>query len=262
LYKVTDANNTVDIASAEVTSLNFPENSYLSSVSINPDNVDHVLITFSNYGIPSIFESTDGGQSFDDVSGNLEQFPDGTGNGPSVRWGELIPTTSGFLYLVGTSTGLYSTSVTNGTSTTWVKESSSLIGSAVVTMMDYRPIDGRLAIATHGNGVFSSTISDFKRIEVPQEDTDFRITKAFPNPFNESTRIEFTIPEAGNVRINLYTRQGELIKTLLWYHQFAGTNSIIWDGKNSTGTPVANGIYLYNVEYNGSIKGGKIALRR
>ncbi len=261
VYNVTNANNVLSFGSEELDNSSFPEEGYISSISINPDNPDHLLVVFSNYEIPSIFESTDGGLSFTDVSGNLEQFPDGTGNGPSVRWGELIPKNSNTLYAVGTSVGLYTTEITNGTSTTWVKESPGLIGSAVIVMMDYRPVDGKLAIATHGNGVFTTTIDDFKRLEPTRQGEDFTLKSVYPNPFIESARIQYSIPEDGVVRINLYSRNGELVKNLLWARQFAGDNSIVWDGKNTVGTTVANGLYLYTIEYQSTMKSGKLILR-
>ncbi|MEP1093701.1 MAG: FlgD immunoglobulin-like domain containing protein [Cyclobacteriaceae bacterium] len=260
LFKVTDANNVLNMESTEVTSSAFSDG-YVSSISINPENPDHVLVIFSNYEIPSIFESSNGGQLFTDVSGSLEQFADGTGNGPSVRWGELIPQNTGSFYIVGTSTGLYSTEATNGTSTIWVKEAPNLVGSAVVTMMDYRPVDGRLAVATHGNGVFTATVDDFKSLALTRDGESFTLQSAYPNPFNKSTRIQYSIPEDGIVRVSLYTRKGELIRNLLWAPQFAGENSIVWDGKNASGTFLANGIYLYTVEYEGGTKSGRLLLR-
>ncbi len=261
IYRVDEANDILSIATEELPNSSFPEDGYISSISMNPDNSNHLLVVFSNYEIPSVFESTDGGQSFVNVSGILEQFPDGTGNGPSVRWSELIPKNSGTLYVVGTSTGLYSTELTDGASTIWSKESADLIGSSVITMMDYRPVDGRLGIATHGNGVFTTNISDFKRLEISREGEGFTLKPAYPNPFNETARIQYSIPEDGVVRINLYSRNGELVRNLLWARQFAGDNSIVWDGKNTVGTTVANGMYLYTVEYQTSRKTGKLLLR-
>ncbi len=261
LYRVNNANDILEMELEEIDNSSFPEGGYTASISINPDNQDHVLVMFSNYEIPSIFESTDGGQSFTDIGGNLEQFPDGTGNGQSIRWGEIIPKNSSTFYTVGTSTGLYSTEATNGASTIWTKEAPDLIGSAVVKMMDYRPIDGKLAIATHGNGVFTATVDDFKRLETVRNGEDFTLLAAYPNPFNESTRIQYSLPEDGVVRINLYSRNGELVRNLLWARQFSGENSIVWDGKNTVGTTVSNGLYFYSVEFENSRKTGKLILR-
>ncbi len=259
--KVTNANNELEIAVEDVTGTIFPDNAYISSISINPDDTGHLLVVFSNYEVQSVFESTDGGSSYTDVSGNLEQFPDGSGNGPSVRWCEIIPKNGGDLYLVGTSTGLYATETTDGTSTNWVKESPELIGSAVITMMDYRTSDGRLAIASHGNGVFTTNIADFKSLDIVRESEDFQLLAAYPNPFNQSTRIEYSIPEDGIVRVDLFSAKGEMVRNLLWGPQFSGTNSITWDGTNESGTTVTNGIYLYRIRYKGGVKTGRISLR-
>jgi len=62
-------------------------------------------------------------------------------------------------YYVGTSTGLYSTKTLNGTSTSWTQEGSSTMGNAVVSMIRTRGVDGFIAIATHGNGMFSGKLS-------------------------------------------------------------------------------------------------------
>ncbi|MEQ9405715.1 MAG: FlgD immunoglobulin-like domain containing protein [Cyclobacteriaceae bacterium] len=261
LKKIDDAKRINPVAT-DITSSQFPENSYISSIGVNPDNDDHLLVVFSNYGVPSVFESLDGGASFIDISGSLEEFADGTGSGPSVRWCELIPLNSGVLCLAGTSTGLYSTMLTAGTSTVWIRESSNLLGSAVVTMMDYRPLDGRLAIATHGNGVFTTTVSDFKKILFERPGEQFADPIAYPNPFKVSTQISYTIPEDGEVKIDLFSTKGEFVKNLLWAPQFAGANTITWDGSNTSGTPLANGIYLYRVEYAGTVKTGRISLRK
>ena len=63
-------------------------------------------MTFANYNVPSIFHSTDGGITWDDISGNLEENLDGTGSGPSVLWAENYP--DGTLF-VGTTVGLFTT---------------------------------------------------------------------------------------------------------------------------------------------------------
>ncbi len=263
LYKLINASMISTKFSVEqLSDPEFPQEAYIACVAINPEDSEHIVIVFSNYNVPSIFESKDGGITFTDISGNLEQNEDGSGNGPSIRWAEIIPTNTRNLYLVGSSIGLSSTTTTNGKSTVWVKESENLIGNSVIPMMDYRANDGRLAIATHGNGVFTTTIQDFKRINLEEEDLNFTISFASPNPFNEKTKIQYTIPEAGTVKIDVYDLGGELITNLLWAPQFAGTNEITWDGTNTSGTSLANGVYLYRVRYSDQSLTGKLILRR
>lgn len=229
----------------------FPEGGHISCIAISPENANHFLVIFSNYNIPSVFMTRDGGDSFEDVSGNLEESPDGTGAGPSVRWAEIIPTTDGLEYFVGTSTGLYSTANIDGTTpVVWTKESEDKIGSTVIPMIDYRAIDGRLVIATHGSGTFRTFIENARPLnnqQQPQAKTT--LSQNFPNPFRYQTYIDFSIPEDGSVKIDLYDRQGKLIKNLLWGPQFAGKSRIIWDGTNTTGIQVKPGVYHYVLQY-------------
>ncbi|MDN5213376.1 T9SS type A sorting domain-containing protein [Fulvivirgaceae bacterium BMA12] len=126
---------------------------YVINVTVNPSNSDEVFIVYSNYGIPSIFHTDDAGETWTDISTNLEENPDGSGNGPSVRWLAVSGKEEG--YYVGTSTGLYFAYRINGKKTYWFRVSRFEIGNAVVRMVKTRK-DGFIAAATHGNGLFST----------------------------------------------------------------------------------------------------------
>ena len=131
----------------------------VSSITADPVDSNTVYVTFSNYGIPSIFYTTNGGDSWTDISGNLEENPDGTGNGPSARWMSVHrPAVGAPIYFVGTSTGLYSTTQLNGANTVWTREGGDVIGNVVTVMVRNRAADGLVAVATHGNGVFSANL--------------------------------------------------------------------------------------------------------
>ncbi len=131
----------------------------VSSLTTDPADPNTVYATFSNYGIPSIFVSTNGGDTWTDIGGNLEENPDGTGNGPSVRWMTIHrPVTGAPIFFVGTSIGLFSTTQLDGANTVWTREGGDVIGNVVTGMVKTRASDGLVAIATHGNGVFSANL--------------------------------------------------------------------------------------------------------
>lgn len=135
-----------------------PLHGYVSGIAVDPTNADSALVVFSNYEIVSIYHTANGGATWTAVAGSLEENLDGTGNGPSVRTAAILPQAGKpTLYLVGTSTGVYSTTLLNGTSTVWAQEAAGVIGNAVVTQLVTRPVDGRVVAATHGYGVFSAT---------------------------------------------------------------------------------------------------------
>ncbi len=150
-----DSANTGNPTPTNVTGSNFPI-AYVNCVAVDPTNADNVIAVFSNYNVISLFSSTNGGTTWTDIAGNLEQFPDGSGDGPSCRWATVLP---GIGVYVGTSTGIYSTAALNGTSTVWAQEGSSNVGNVVVDMLDARLADGVIVAGTHGNGVYSTTVT-------------------------------------------------------------------------------------------------------
>ncbi len=72
--------------------------------------------------------------------------------------------------------------------------------------------------------------------------------KMYPNPFNPSTTIKYTIPADEKVKLSIYNIKGQLIKTLIDETQIAGEHSIIWNGRNESNQPVSSGIYFYKME--------------
>ena len=160
VFKIVDASTGATPMRTEITGANFPPNAFVSCVSVDEDDVNKVFVAFSNYEVISLFYTTDGGTTWTNVSGNLEENADGSGNGPSLRWvvsHKLL--TGGLMYYVGASTGLYSTETLNGTSTNWTQESTDIIGNVPVSMIRSRSTDGLVAVATHGKGAFSANVT-------------------------------------------------------------------------------------------------------
>ncbi|MBU2914196.1 MULTISPECIES: FlgD immunoglobulin-like domain containing protein [Reichenbachiella] len=235
---------------------------YISSIAIDPTDAQRTMFTYSNYHFPSVFFTPDGGQTVVDVSGNMEENPDGSGGGSSVRWCEIVPLQNGsYLYFLGTSTGLYSTTALDGAQTVWVKEADESIGNSVVSMLDYRSSDGKLIAATHGNGTFETNIEGTLEITPEPVEGSIEVLTAYPNPFEDQVTVLFSIPESGRAVVQVLNSAGQLIKTILNAEQFAGEVSVTWDGTNATGTPVDPGMYFYRVYYDGALKSGKLLYR-
>lgn len=128
---------------------------YVHDIAVNPNDGNELLVVMSNYNIVGLYHSTDGGSSWKAVEGNLTGD---TNPGPSLRSATILPIESGTLYLVGTSTGVYSTTSLSGSSTSWAQESDggspSSIGYSVAEYIVSRPTDGTIAVGTHGRGIF------------------------------------------------------------------------------------------------------------
>ncbi len=102
----------------------------------------------------------------------------------------------------------------------------------------------------------TSSYSEELRITFGNKPETYEI-KAFPNPFNPSTTIRFSLPEAGKVTINLYDIRGSLIKNLVNNYFDAGIYQERIDGSN-----LANGLYIVRFNVNGKNYNYKILLTK
>jgi hypothetical protein len=126
----------------------------VSSIAVNPTNDEEVLITYSNYGVPSIYRTTNGGSNTPTWT-NIEGAAGTAVELASARSCLIAEENTTTYYFIGTSTGLYSTDVLNGTSTVWNKVGTSSINNALVSQLKLRTNDNTILIATHGNGLFT-----------------------------------------------------------------------------------------------------------
>ncbi|MCE1189481.1 MAG: T9SS type A sorting domain-containing protein [Ignavibacteria bacterium] len=81
----------------------------------------------------------------------------------------------------------------------------------------------------------------------PMHAASFTLHQNYPNPFNPSTTIEYSLPEAGNVVVELYNSIGQKIKDLTRGLQLSGTHKITLSAQG-----LCSGIYLCRVQFQGS----------
>ena len=70
----------------------------------------------------------------------------------------------------------------------------------------------------------------------------------YPNPFNSSTQISYSLSTSGPVRLEIYNALGQPVRTLVDAIQTAGAYQVPWDGRDHRGARVANGVYLYRLQ--------------
>ncbi len=224
-----------------ITGVDFPAG-YLAAISVSDADADDVLVCLSNYEIVNIFHSTDGGQNWTDVSGSLEENPDGSGNGPAVLWVSRLELPDSTVYFAGTSTGLYSTTTLNGANTTWRQEGEGSIGNVVINMIKTRSFDGNVTVATHGNGMYSTRYKDYVSVrEVNKPSLDVRV---FPNPVINQATFRFTTTVAGMVNLDVYTIEGKQVSQLVNQQIAAGEHTVNWNGKDAQGQRLPAGTYI------------------
>jgi len=70
-----------------------------------------------------------------------------------------------------------------------------------------------------------------------------RITGIYPNPFNPSTTIDYTLDQTSDVRIEVFSPRGRLVRILVAERRDPGDYSTRWDGRDMSGKTVASGQY-------------------
>ena len=88
----------------------------------------------------------------------------------------------------------------------------------------------------------------------------FSLDTIYPNPFNNSIKIDFTINNFGYVDIGIYDITGKWVSNLIRKKMHSGKHSIIWKGVDIAGNAVASGPYLVMMKFGSSIKTKKIKL--
>ncbi|MFP4544927.1 MAG: T9SS type A sorting domain-containing protein [Candidatus Kapaibacterium sp.] len=194
--------------------------SFINCIEVDPVNADNLMVIVTNYDSPSIYHTSDGGSSWNDVSGNLEENPDGSGNGPSCRWAEIMNYRGTKYYFVCTSIGLFSTTKLDGENTVWKKEGAESIGNSIVTMISARESDGFIAVATHGNGLFTG----YPGSSSYAKNTKFYLADPMPNPADYNTRLTFYLDKNSNCRLEIYDIAGKKMNEIKLNNCVSGKN--------------------------------------
>ena len=88
----------------------------------------------------------------------------------------------------------------------------------------------------------------------------FSLDQNYPNPFNPVTTINYALPKAGHVKIQIFNTQGRLISTLIDRKKPAGRYTIQWNGKDMHVKTVASGVYFYRIVADEFVKVKKLML--
>ena len=147
VIKVNNANTVISGSAAiDITGASFPAGGTISCIAVG-SNDNNLMVSFSNYGVTNIWVSTDGGISWTGIDGNLPDMP--------VRWVMFDPI-SNTKALIATETGVWSTSLINGGSTSWAADPS--FPTVRTDMIKFRALDQTYVAATHGRGLWTQSI--------------------------------------------------------------------------------------------------------
>ncbi len=231
--------------------------SYVHNIAINPDDANEIIVVMSNYNIIGLYHSTDGGQNYTAIEGNLEGTTQNPG--PSIRCASILPDNSGNTYFVATSIGLFSTSALDGNNTVWTQEGQNTMGDVIVDYVVSRKSDGRVVAGTHGRGAFVGIPGAVDVKENPSNIEKYNLEQNYPNPFNPSTTIQWSIAQSGNVKLKVFDITGREVATLVDGYRNAGNYETVFNSQ-SLKSSISSGIYIYQLQADNFTESKKFVL--
>ena len=115
---------------------------------------------------------------------------------------------------------------TSAENATWLKNRAKYVRAIYPNLGDY--------VAAFVTGVSQNS-------NIPQE---FTLDQNFPNPFNPTTQIRFTNPQAGQVKLSVFDLLGRETKVLYQGTLNAGEHTLTWHGRNTSGEAMPSGVYF------------------
>jgi hypothetical protein len=120
------------------------------------------------------------------------------------------------------------------------------IGNAAITagtdnVLMTIPVDGSITLRDVEVADYYGATMNVSTRALPSR---YDVAQNYPNPFNPTTTIALSLPVAGDYTLAIYNVAGQLIRTFDGSTS-AGVVSIVWDGKDASGSTVASGMYFY-----------------
>ncbi|MBD3401558.1 T9SS type A sorting domain-containing protein [candidate division GN15 bacterium] len=86
--------------------------------------------------------------------------------------------------------------------------------------------------------------SSYRAGELPSTPS---LEQNYPNPFNPSTTIQYALPAASDVTIEVLNLLGQRVRLLVDEYRGPGVHRLVWDGRDESGDRVASGVYFYRI---------------
>lgn len=97
-------------------------------------------------------------------------------------------------------------------------------------------------------------------VEKSNEAMSYKLSAAYPNPFNPETVIPYSLPSEGRINIAVFNHNGQHVTDLVSGLQKPGNHSAKWDGRDKYGNQVTSGVYLLRMTTDLSVHSQKITL--
>ncbi|MAE08301.1 MAG: hypothetical protein CL661_11775 [Bacteroidetes bacterium] len=241
LYKVTNAESepeTIEIGSTQFPTAN------LSCVAIG-ESEDNLLVTFSNYGVSSVWLTKDGGATWEEKESNLPDMP--------IRWALFHPDNNGQAILA-TEIGVWWTNTLNEDDTEWAPSVDGM-ANVRIDMLKLRNGDDIVLAATHGRGLFTAEYLEDIYVGIvdnPFTESTFNI---YPNPAVDNITISADLKIEGPLSLTITDLSGRIIYTDQIECHSENINYSIKLPEMSSGT------YLVNLAFDGISESKKLIVK-
>lgn len=193
LFKVTNAEATP--STTEITGSNFPI-SNISCIALGGSE-DTLLVTFSNYGVVSVWQSYNGGQTWQNREGNLPDMP--------IRWALYHPKNYKQA-LLATETGVWQCINLDEENPTWQPVNDGM-ANVRVDMLDYREADKTVLAGTHGRGFFTTAWD----VVLGQPEKAKSNIVLYPNPTSGTIHLEMNGKQGGTFTVDIFDQSGNKV---------------------------------------------------
>ena len=116
-------------------------------------------------------------------------------------------------------------------------------------------------------GLFALLSKEYHYESEPEEEPSNNFTPTcatlngnYPNPFNPTTTISFSLPKESKIELSVFNIKGQKVKTLANTEFDRGNHSFVWNGKNDEEQHVSSGMYFYKISVNGNQKTNKMLM--
>jgi len=138
------------------------------------------------------------------------------------------------------------------------------------TVFDMQTDQGRIKIVMDNNGFdYEDSSADFVIQEVSTNlitegavTPHFQLKPNYPNPFNSSTVIRYSLTQKSPVDLQIFSLKGKSVNSLIRETQQVGNYQVRWNGLDNNGNPVASGVYLLRLQAEGQQRKQRINLVR
>ncbi|MCK5457992.1 MAG: T9SS type A sorting domain-containing protein, partial [Melioribacteraceae bacterium] len=116
------------------------------------------------------------------------------------------------------------------------------------------------------NAVYHNiTVEDLTDINIAKDEiypNGFKLYPAYPNPFNPSVKISYSISNEMDIQIYVYNLRGELITTLVNSNKPKGRFSVEWQGLDNNNHTISSGIYIVRLIAGEYVQSQKIIFQK